>query len=365
MNILFTRFPLESRYGGAEVQTVSLMRGMRARGHKVAFVGSCPVLLRECKKLAIPAADLSIGMPPVTPLGAVSFLWRRRRMLRLLADTLDAIGPLDAVVMLSLSEKILLTPVALQKNIRVLWIEHDRVGRWLRWNPWLPLLRRLSRHVTTVTVSGLSRKLYLEIGFDPDHTVSIPNGVERPPSSGAPIRAKKSPSVQIGCIARLSYDKGVDLLIEAMRGVEGARLTIVGDGREEGALRDHLNILGERATLLATVTDIAAFIRSLDLLVLPSRLHDPFGLVAAEAMMLGVPVVVTDQCGIAGSLTHNKDAVIVRADSSVALQEALALLAGDPLKRASLADEGKLTAERLFTIDRMVESTLSLLGSHP
>ncbi|MFH0770063.1 MAG: glycosyltransferase family 4 protein [Candidatus Peregrinibacteria bacterium] len=365
MNILFTRFPLESRHGGAEVQTISLMRNLRARGHRVAFLGSCPILLQECKKLAIPAAELNIGPPPVTPFSAISFLWRKRRMRRLLADALDSIGQLDAVMMLSLNEKLLLTPVALGKNIRVLWIEHDRIGRWLRWNPWLPQLLRLSRRVTTVTVSELSRSLYVHIGFDPDRTVAIPNGIERPSSTHHPNGMKKPDGVHIGCIARLSYDKGVDLLIEAVRGVENARLTIVGFGREEAAVKDHLKILGHRAVLHPSIPDITAFVRSLDILVLPSRLHDPFGLVAAEAMMLGIPVVVTDQCGIAGYLTQDQDAVIVPADSAVALQEALALLANDPAKRAAIAGEGKRTAERLFAVDRMTDEYLSLLDSRP
>jgi len=53
MNILFTRFSLESAYGGAEVQTLSLMKGLKEKGHEMIFLGSCPVLLEQTEKLKI------------------------------------------------------------------------------------------------------------------------------------------------------------------------------------------------------------------------------------------------------------------------------------------------------------------------
>src|SRR3989338_4926158 len=82
--------------------------------------------------------------------------------------------------MLSLTEKILLTPWALQQGIKVYWVEHDRIGHWLTWNPWLPILCKLSKNVTTFVVSEFSRKLYLNLGWPPEKTVAIPNGVNLP-----------------------------------------------------------------------------------------------------------------------------------------------------------------------------------------
>src|SRR3989338_938139 len=77
MRILFTRFPLESRFGGAEVQTLALMKGLRARGHDVEFLGSCDVLLREAASYQLSAISLESGPPPVTKWGAISFWWRQ------------------------------------------------------------------------------------------------------------------------------------------------------------------------------------------------------------------------------------------------------------------------------------------------
>jgi len=110
MKILFTRFPLESAYGGAEVQVLSLMEGLIKQDHKVRFFGSCPILLRECKRRKIPVTQLTIGPPPVTKWGAVSFLWRQKGMKKLLEQAVDHLPKADAVIMLSLTEKLLLTP---------------------------------------------------------------------------------------------------------------------------------------------------------------------------------------------------------------------------------------------------------------
>ncbi|MDD5103932.1 MAG: hypothetical protein PHX93_06090, partial [Candidatus Peribacteraceae bacterium] len=119
---------MESRYGGAEVQTMALLRGFAARHHAVAFLGSCPTLLKLCWDEGILAAELKIGAPPVTKWSALSFLWRKRRMQERLQSALREFGRIDALIMLSLSEKLLLTPFALERGIRVFWMEHDGIG---------------------------------------------------------------------------------------------------------------------------------------------------------------------------------------------------------------------------------------------
>jgi len=367
MRILFTRFPLESRYGGAEVQTMALLRGLRARKHAVAFLGSCPTLLRHCWDEGILAAELTIGAPPVTKWGAVSFLWRRKNMARRLQGAVEEFGPLDAMVMLSLSEKLLLTPFALQRGIRVFWMEHDSVGRWLTKNPWLPTLRTLSRSVRTITVSDLSRDLFLTLGWPPENLVSIPNGVdsERLQSQGGTAKSD-SHTFHIGTIARLTEDKGVDVLIDAVTDLPETSLTVVGDGSEEGYLRKLIDERGlaDRVRIIPHVEDLGGFYRSLSVFVLPSRRHDPFGLVAAEAMMLGVPVIVTDQCGIARHLTAGKEALVVAADRVAAMKSAIVELENAD-RRVSLANAGKIAAHERFSLDHMIDAYEALLASPP
>jgi glycosyltransferase involved in cell wall biosynthesis len=371
MNILFTRFPLVSAlHGGAENQTMALMEGLRAKGHEVRFLGSCEALLQRTKEIGIKNQELRIGKPPVIKWSAVSFLWRKNTMRRQLIREVELIAgrsPLTAIVMLSLTEKLLLTEWAAQRNIKVFWLEHDRIGPWLRWNPWLPALKRASKYATIICVSELSRKKYIEMGFESERVVAIPNGVQQPETRNLsaahyPLPAthsrRKNPALV--CISRLSPEKGVGILIQSIADLPQIDLVIVGSGPEEGYLRQlidedtrRLGVGTPRIHIIRDVPNLESVYASADALILPSSDHDPFGLVAAEAMMRGIPVIVTDSCGIAGYLQNADDALIAEAGSVSSLAGAIQSLE-DPQLRERIGSTGQKTALQTFSLDRMV-----------
>ncbi len=372
MKVLFTRFPLESAHGGAEIQTLSLMKGLKERGHAVAFLGSCPVLLKETAGLHLPHAKLEIGPPPVTKWAAATFFWRKKRMRKQLESALSTFEGLDAIFMLSLTEKLLMTEWATKRGIKVFWVEHDRIGPWLTRNPWLPMLKRQSEFATTICVSELSKKMYVDLGWNPEKVIVIPNGIDPerfgPLPSPPPLRQGEGTALlHIGCVARLSHEKGVDVLIDAVGTMTDVSLTIVGTGPEEGFLRNMLatirpfhHLTGPHIKIIPHVPDLSSFYHSIDALVLPSRDHDPFGMVTAEAMMLGVPVIVTDECGIAEYLTHDRDALIVKAGDAVELRSAIERLR-DPELRSKMKAAGSETAHQKFLAKNMVDAYARLL----
>jgi len=371
MRILFTRFPLESRYGGAEVQTMALMHGLAARKHGVAFLGSCETLLQLCWDQDILAAELKIGDPPVTKWGAISFFWRKKKMQRRLCSAIQEFGPLDALIMLSMTEKLLLTPFALKRGIRVLWVEHDRVGRWLIKNPWLPALRRASAGATVVTVSELSRAIYVDrLRFAPERVVAIGNGIDPQHLMGEGKYSRpERTTLHVGTVARLSRDKGVDLLIRAVGDMPGMTLDIVPTGEQGSneqqvrALAAQINADGERIRFLpSSATGMGAFYQSLDVFVLPSREHDPCPLAPMEALWMGTPVIMTDACGTAGYLKKEEEALVVPAESVPALKDALQKMQNQTF-RQSIAHRGKCAARERFPLEKMVDAYDALLAS--
>lgn len=369
MNILFTRFPLESADGGAENQTEWLMEGLRSRGHEVSFLGSCPMLLRRAEKLGIPHTRLDIGPPPVTKSAAISFFWRKKAMQSALVKALTGVSPQpDAIIMLSLSEKILLSEHVASQGKRVLWIEHDRVGSWLRRNPWLPALKRASAHVTIICVSELSRRIYLGLGFDPSRVIAIPNGVPPTPTPTLTL-PRIGEQLLLGCIARLSKEKGIDVLLQAIAEMPDVTLQIIGQGPEEGYLRTcieedtrRLGLSEPRITITRSVPDLSSFYQSIDALVLPSTDHDPFGLAAAEAMMRGTAVIVTDACGIADYLIDGENALIAQAASPTSLAAQIRKLSEGSV-RERIALQGRKAAQEKFSLERMTEAYVSVLFS--
>ena len=374
MKILFTRFPLESAEGGAERQTFSLIRGLKDRGHDVQFLGSCHVLLEWCSRFQIPNSKLDIGPPPVTKWGAVSFAWRQFGMREKLQEARSKIQT-DAVVMLSLSEKLLLNTQSSIPHSQIFWLEHDPVGRWLTKNPWLPRLRKLSRQVTTIGVSELSKKIYVDLGWDPEKVIAIPNGIDVAhfPHPSLPRRGRvregtneqrATTALHIGTVSRFAHEKGIDLLLRAIEHLPNVQLRIVGKGPEESALKKLAHDLGiaDRVRFETRVDDLTSFYQSLDAFVLSSRTHDPFGLVAAEAMALGVPTIVTDMCGIASHLKDD-EALIVPADSTKALIEAILKL-GNPELRAKMSAAGSGAICERFTCQKMVDAYEQLLTAN-
>lgn len=275
-----------------------------------------------------------------------------------LIDALAKFPDVDVVCMLSLSEKLLITDRLTDDKKRVLWIEHDRIGSWLRLNPWLALLRHRSTRAKTICVSELSRKMYLELGWDPEKTVAIANGID-PNKFGNPKSQRTNPtsSLKLGCVARLSPEKGVDLLVTAVAELPDVSLTIIGKGREEAKIQSMITTkhLHDRVNIRSHESDLGAFYASLDVLVLPSREHDPFGLVAAEAMACGTATLVTDACGIADYLQDGTDTIIAQSNNAEALRQGIERLR-DIDFRIRISKQGRATALEKFSLEKMVDA---------
>jgi glycosyltransferase involved in cell wall biosynthesis len=100
-------------------------------------------------------------------------------------------------------------------------------------------------------------------------------------------------------LGRLVSDKGVDVLLDALRVLSAAaappHLTIVGSGPEEGALRERARRLGlsERVEFVGTQAgdSLARTLAAHRVLVVPSRYDEPFGIVALEGIACGCVVV--------------------------------------------------------------------------
>jgi glycosyltransferase involved in cell wall biosynthesis len=206
------------------------------------------------------------------------------------------------------------------------------------------------------------------MGFDPARVIAIPNGVPAPHTynSRSSQLIAHSSSLRLGCIARLSPEKGIDVLLHALENIPEVSLDIIGTGSDEGYLRtlihqDTERMGGERIHIRKSMSSLDDFYASIDVLVLPSREHDPFGLVVAEAMMRGIPVIVTDACGVAGYLKDGVDALIVEANEPHALADAIRRIL-EPNFRKVLGEQGRATARKLFSIETMVKRYEKLIS---
>lgn len=79
-----------------------------------------------------------------------------------------------------------------------------------------------------------------------------------------------------------------------------------------------------------------------DMFVLPSRLHETWGLVVNEAMNFGLPVIVSDKVGCAADLVHaGRNGIVVPHDDVAGLSAAISTLVADPALRARFGAESR------------------------
>ncbi|MDW7992018.1 MAG: glycosyltransferase family 4 protein [Anaerolineae bacterium] len=170
----------------------------------------------------------------------------------------------------------------------------------------------------------------------------------------------------VGFAGRLVQEKGVDLLLEALRGLPDARLEILGSGPLRAALEEHAAAMGltGRVAFLGTLpsTQIVEFYHRLDVLVLPSRSRpnwtEQFGRVLVEAMACSVPVVGST-CGEIPHVIGDAGLLFPEGDAE-ALREALRQLQADPALRLELGRRGRERVLARYTHARVAAQTVEM-----
>lgn len=155
--------------------------------------------------------------------------------------------------------------------------------------------------------------------------------------------------VVVGFLGQLRPVKGLDLLLEAAAALiaQGVPLRLriggAGEARAEIKALAARHGIGQRVEFLGWVEDRAAFFAGLDIFACPSR-EEPFGLVAAQAMQLGVPVIASDAAGFAAQITPGETGRLVPRGDAPALAEALRATLADPEQAATMARAAQAVA---------------------
>jgi glycosyltransferase involved in cell wall biosynthesis len=100
--------------------------------------------------------------------------------------------------------------------------------------------------------------------------------------------------------------------------------------------------------------NMPGYYRQMDLLLMPS-VREGFGLVVAEAMACGLPVVASDCSAIPELIDEGKGGFLCPVGDVKAFAEKINLLADSPKLRREMGEYNRAKVEKMFTLDRMIK----------
>lgn len=181
----------------------------------------------------------------------------------------------------------------------------------------------------------------------------------------------ESPLLRIGYVGRMVAEKGGDILLRAFAEIteahNKARLVFTGSGPDRGNWQYLCGELGiaELVTWVDTVPheQIPAVLAQLDVLVLPSRTvpwwKEQFGLVLAQAMSMGIPVVGARSGAIPDVI--GRDDVLFDEGDHESLARILRQLISSAGRRKSMSEWGYRRAKKRFASEAIARQQLQYL----
>ena len=236
----------------------------------------------------------------------------------------------------------------------------------------IPLDRTLTRPIlrTASAVFYLTpreRNDLREVGGSLVMLTELSNGVPEPPPSDelTPNRSTDGSATQteVLFLARLAPRKRpqffVDMAIELANKHRGVTFSLVGPDEGEGAaVRDRIAHSGKGSVIrwegaLATDRTLERMKRA-SIFVLPS-VDEPYPMSVLEAMSVGLPVVVTESCGLAPAIAELGCGIVVD-DSMESLSAAVDRLLSDPVASAQMGSAGAAAISDRFGMPAIADA---------
>jgi phosphatidyl-myo-inositol alpha-mannosyltransferase len=180
----------------------------------------------------------------------------------------------------------------------------------------------------------------------------VPNGVDIDRFAGATPATGLPDGERILFVGRLEPRKGFRHALRAFAAVAGrsprAVLVVAGEGPEGRALSELSPAVRDRVVMLGAVpyAELPRYHAAADVFVAPNTGGESFGIVLAEAMAAGLPVVASDIPGFREVVRQDVEGLLAPPGDAAALATALTRVLEDRGLRQRLGDAGRAKAER-------------------
>jgi glycosyltransferase involved in cell wall biosynthesis len=335
-------------YGGAEESLANLLESLGPR-YRVTVVGTSEEIVRRIA--ARRPRTATVVLPEAGRKSDVAAGLAHVRALRRLRSDICHIN-----LRTPYSCQFGLLAAVLAPGTRVVAVEH------LPMHSGSAFRRRLRRLLVSQVDAHISvgvraaREIETELGLATGSVETIHNGVREHSISSSSSHEAGAPYV-VGSIGRLSWQKGYDVLIDALARIPETEAVIVGEGPQRENLEQRARDAGVdgRLTLVGWSDDPRSYLSRFDAFVLPSR-FEGFPLVILEAMLAGVPVIATDVGSVSESVKDGDTGILVEPEDAAALAHAISRTLADPELARRIGEHGRQVALGRFTSRDMAES---------
>lgn len=241
----------------------------------------------------------------------------------------------------------------------------DAIGHEIARREWLGGYEARECIVTSRNLWSEVRSLY-QVPEDKMHL--IPNGTVALKKAVDPARVKRSlgldPSAPVVLfVGRMTYQKGPDLLLEAVPRVlaahPGVRFVFAGAGDLQGPCEARARELGvaHACRFLGYVDDatVRDLLNTCDLLCVPSR-NEPFGIVALEAWSCGKPVVGTEAVDLIHNFVDGIRAYVQPESIAWCIRQVI----DKPDVMREMGEKGRVRVEREYNWEAVLGRTLEV-----
>lgn len=285
------------------------------------------------------------------------------KLIRLLAHTSPDI---IHTILPELSVPVRLISPFITKSIIVHTFHNPLSSEQALWRLTNLLTLRLCDAITGVS-TGVTRKIILQRPKLAHKIMVTPNGIDMEEYFSCVTLKRQSlrdeldigsDEILLGCVGRITYQKGQDILIKAMgmlklKGVQ-TKLILAGPDYGDFQLQGLISTLNleKEIIFLGWRDDIARILADIDIYVAPSR-WEGFNIALSEAMLSGVPCIATALPGHSELLFDNETAIAVPKGSEKKVAEAILWTLDHPREAKRMAAYASNFVKREFTAEKM------------
>ena len=162
--------------------------------------------------------------------------------------------------------------------------------------------------------------------------------------------------LHIGMLATLSEGKGVFALIRAFKLLNGDFTLSIGGKPVSSALEQkiHEEIQDDPRIHLTGWIDAEDFFRKIDLAIVPSIVHESFGLVAVEACAKGIPAIVADRGGLTEIVQNGINGLYCNPEQPHSIAHAIQRLYNDKELYGHLASNATHSVSQFANVNTMI-----------